>query len=603
MKKNSLYILIFIAFIFIISCGGGSSNNSSTNNFNESEENGTPVIDASKPLMEQLQKALSNLEPKSRFYGLKIKKISHPSKFVGTWTMWDNFRGDKSTFNQDGTCSDEFFYFKTGETKKSNCLQWYHVTLNDDTSLLLFLYPTYFSIVSYEWSDKDNIYFYYYGGNGHLATRASSTPLAKNVEERFLLGTWIQKNSDANIFWTFGANHKFLVKSYLTEGNKLVVDRKGTWELDKTKLNFTIEGQIKDDDFLLKRSLPPKEMVLNFLYGIEKLGYESFTRYSEPLMISNDPYVGKFQAHSTYNSYDAMSLNVSKTSKNNYLVDIFWNNRSFPKNSAIKKDGLLYVSTKFGTLIFKAVINGIQKINILEDNSFNFPERMLRVSQDPTVKERGIVGRWVESEHYSIPKRYRYFTFLENGHFFHQNGDYEAKMPRKGTYKKVGTKLYLKGVCGTAEKVEKIVLNEAHFAPTSYSGQSFVKIKDSKTTSSLWYALKAYEADYKKESIKLIPDPKHQGKFLFSKDMVYSNLGFLSMHFQPNGEMLIYYSYQIPIYQDYYIEVSNKEVEKIVLLQSSTNPYNSVRNPKALKFYDARQTICSNGKMELGLQK
>ena len=236
------------------------------------------------------------------------------------------------------------------------------------------------------------------------------------------------------------------------------------------------------------------------------------------------------------------------------------------------------------------------------ETCLNFPERILRLSQDPTVKETNIIGRWVESEHYSIPEKYRYFTFLDNGNFFHQNGDYEAKIGRIGTYRKVDNKLYLKALCGKEEKEESIILNEAHFAPSSYNGQAFVKIKNSKALSSLWSAIRTYEMDYKKQLTKLTPHPQHKGKFLFSKEIVYDNLGFLSMHFKPNGEMFTYYSGQAQvIYQDYYIETSGN-IEKIVLLKSASN-VSTLSSPKALKLYDARQTICSNDTWELGQQK
>ena len=590
--------------IYLTSCNGGGS----SDNMQEStvvlgvEDTNIPVIDTSKSLTEGLQKIFSNLNANSSFYGLRIKKISHPSKFVGTWTMWRNFRADKTTINQDGTCGDELFYFKTGKRKKSNCLQWYHVSFGKDKNALLFVYPNDYTLLSYEWVDKDNIYFYYYDGDGHLATRANSTPFAKNIEDRFLLGTWVEEESDLSVFWTFYANNKFLVETYTTKDNRLVVDKQGTWHIDKTKVTISVDGDRNSENGFIRRSLPPKEINLDFLYGIERLGYRGFKRWSEPLMIKSDPYIGKFQGHSTYNSYNTISLNISKKSTDNYLVDIFWNNKSYPENSATKIDGLLHVSTEFGTIIFKATINGIQKINILEDNLFNFPERILRVSQDPKAKEKNIVGRWVQSVHYSIPERYRYFTFLENGKFFHRNGDYQVNIGREGTYRKVGDKLYLKPRCGKEEKVEDIILNEAHFSPSSYGELAFIKIKDSQALSSLWYALRSYEVDYKKRLTKLIPHPKYKGKFLFSKEIEYAQTGYLSMIFKPNGEMTQYSSGQYQTFdQDYYIEVSN-DIEKIVLLKSTTSLF-TTSNPKPLKLYDARQTICYDDKWELGQEK
>lgn len=572
-----------------------------------SKTNDFSKIDKSQSFTRQIQQIFSQFTPNDSFYDVKIKHVSHPAKFIGSWTMWDDFRADKTTLNADGSCSEEYFYYKKGKAERQNCMQWFHITLEkNNTAFLLFVYENYVSIVSYEWNDNNNIYFHYTTSNkGHLATRVNSSPFAQPIEARFFFGTWLEDTTWTQTYWTFDANHQFSVKTYMTEDNKLVADEVGTWSINKKQLKITVPANKKDGSFLAK-SLPPNDVnTLDYYKGTDTLSFEafyrSFSRYSEPLMISTDPFIGKFQAHETYRSRNAMSLNIFHKGVNNYEVDIFWNNSYFLKNKAQKINDNLHVTTKYGVLIFKPIINGIQKINILKDNAFNFKERILRTSQDPMTIAPNLIGSWVQSVHYSIPEKFRYFTFLEDGRYIHRNSGISVNIGHEGTYRKENDKIYFKSLCSSKEYVETIKFNEAHFNSSSYGTAAFVKIKQSSVLNSFYYALKQYKNTYKKREIGLIPSPKKQGAFLFAAESVYKNLGIVNMHFSPDGTMFTYYpTSQGIIYNDYYIETA-QGVEKIVLLKSSTNPLIS-SNSKPLKLYNGRRTICSANLLQLGLE-
>ena len=618
MKKIIFTLFLLFTSCMILSCGGGSTETSSSptdvNGISISiDENPFSSVDTSQSYTKQLQQIFSNLEPNSQFFDVKIKEISHPSKFVGTWTMWNNFRGDKSTFNADGSCADTFYYYKTGEKKESSCQQWYHITLEDNKgSFLLFLYENNFSLTNYEWNDDNNLYFHYFSGGsggGHLATRANSTPLAKNIEERFVLGTWREKSSDITIFWTFDANHKFAVKTYRNADKKLLVDKTGTWSIDKTVIKISLPNSNSTQNRYLTRSIPPSNIKLDFLDGIEKLSlkylkggnylfyFRDFYRYAEPLMIATDPFIGKFHAHETYKSYNAISLNIKKQDSDSYTVDIFWNDEVYLNNNATKANGLLQVNTELGTLVFKPVINGIQKTNILENNLFNFPKRILRTSQNSAKKEKTIKGRWIQSINYSIPEENRYFTFLDNGKFFNYKGDYNVKIGREGTYREEENKIYFKSRCGKKELFDTVNFNEENYTPKSYK-TAFVKVPNSEALSSVWYALEQYADEDKKRAIKLISDPAHAGKFLFKKERKYSNIGAMTLTLQPNGEALAY-NYAFFIHYDYYIE-KTEDGEQIVLF-SNPNKVEQTVSASTLALYDGRRTACYEDNLELGL--
>ena len=616
MKKIIFTLFLIFTSFTLIACGANDGKKTPI------EVNGTSLnigehpfasVDTTQSYTKQLQQIFSNLEPHSQFFDLKIKEISHPSKFIGTWTMWGNFRGDKSTFNADGSCADTFYYYKTGKKEESSCQQWYHITLEDNKgSFLLFLYKDNFVLVDYEWNDDNNLYFHYFSGGsvgGHLATRANSNPLAKNIEERFVLGTWAEESSDITIYWTFDANHKFRVKTYRNADEKLVLDKTGTWSIDKDVIKISIPNSNSSKNKYLARSIPPKNIKLDFLYGVDKLsfkyfdgeyylyGLRDFYRYSEPLMISGDPFIGKFHAHETYKSSNVISLNINKQDSGNYNVDIFWNDKVYLNNNARKVKGLLHVNTELGTLIFKPVINGIQKINTLENKLFSFPKRILRTSQNPVQKQKTVKGRWIQSIHYSISEKNRYFTFLDNGKFFNYKGDYNVNIGREGTYREEGNKIYFKSRCGKKELFDTVNFNQEHYSPESYK-TSFVKIPNSEALSSVWYALKQYANEDKKRAIKLIPDPEHTGKFLFEKEREYSNIGSMTLTFQPNGEALAY-NYYMFIHYDYYVE-KTKDGEHIVLFKNP-NKVAQTASGSTLNLYDGRRTACYDNSIELGL--
>ena len=617
MKKIIFTFLWLFLILTFTSCGNGDTCKESTlsstqlNNLstNSTDEDRFSFVDTSKSYSKQLQEIFSGLEPHSQFFDVKIKEVSHPKKFVGTWTMWEGFRGGRTTFNADGSCRDTFYFYKTGENQERHCEQWYHITLEDKKgSFLLFLYKDYVSLVNYEWSDENNIYFHYFRGGGHLATRANSSPLAKNIEERFILGTWAESTSDIKTFWIFDENHKFRVKIYAKESNKLLGDRKGTWSIDKRIVKISVPRSKLKENKYLAQSIPPSNIQLDFLGKKNQLSFKYFNgehylftfreffRDSEPIMISKDPFLGKFQAYATSRTFNAISLSIRKEFDSDYSVDIFWNNKLYLNNNAIKVNGLLNVETEFGKIIFKPVINGIQKINVLENNFFNFPERILRTSQKPVAIEKTVVGRWIQSVQYL--EQVRYFTFLDNGKFFNYNGEHDVKIGREGRYKKEGNKIYFKARCGKKELLDTVELNQEHYTPQSYQ-TPFVKIANSQMLSSMWYALHQYDLVDKKRAIPLILDPKHSDRFLFKKEQKFSNIGSMTLTFKPNGEVLAY-NYAFFSHYDYYIEKSEKG-EQIVMFQN-LNKATQIATDAILSLYDGRETVCYNDSIELGLE-
>jgi len=612
MKKIIFTFLWLFLILTFNSCGENETdkelpvtNNLSTN----SNNNPFAFVDTSKSYTKQLQQIFSNLQPHSQFFDVKIKEISHPKKFVGTWTMWNDFRGDKSTFNADGSCADTFYYYKTGEKEENHCQQWYHITLEKNKgSFLLFLYKDYISLVDYEWNDDNNLYFHYFRGSGHLATRADSSPLAKKIEERFILGTWVERTSDIKIYWIFEGDHKFRVKTYKNKSNKLLLDAKGSWNINKRTVKISVAtSNLKNNNYLAK-SIPPSNIKLDFLGKKNQLSFKyfkegyylysfrEFYRESEPLMISTDPFSGKFQAYSTSSTSNAISLNIKKLSGSSYNVNIFWNDEVYLNNSAKEVNGLLNVETEFGKILFKPVINGIQKINILENNLFNFPERILRISQKSVENKKTLVGRWIQSTQYL--GKVRYFTFLENGKFFNYNGDYNVKISREGTYRKKGKKIYFKAPCRKKEVFDNVNFNQEHYIPESYE-TPFIKIAHSQVLSSMWYALYQYELEDKKRAMSLITDPNHAGKFLFKKEHTFSNIGSMTLTFKPNGEVLAY-NYAFFLYYDYYIEKKAKG-EEIVLFKNPNKP-TQVATGSTLSMYDGRTAICYHDSIELGVE-
>ena len=605
MQKIIFTFLWFFLILTFNSCGDNKSNNNSSI---KSDDNPFSFVDTSKSYTKQLQQVFSSLEPHSQFFDMKIKEVSHPKKFVGTWTMWNGYRGDTSTFNANGSCSDSFYYYKTGETKESSCQQWYHVTLEDEKgSFLLFLYKDYISLVDYEWSDENNIYFHYFNGGGHLATRASYSPLAKNIEERFILGTWREKSSDITIFWTFDGEHKFRVKTYGNKSNKLLVDVKGSWNIDKRIVKILVEPSNEKNNKYLIQSIPPSNIQLDFLGKKNELSFKYFNgeyylyafrefyRASEPLMISSDPFVGKFHAFSTTSDYNAISLNIKKESANGYLVDIFWNDKLYVNNPATKVNGLLNVETESGKIVFKPVVNGIQKINILENKHFTFPNRILRISQKTDANKKTLIGRWIQNGEYR--GEVRHFTFLKNGRFFNYKGSYYVKISQEGRYKREGDKISFKSSCGEKETVDTVEFNQEHYTPQSYK-TPFIKIPNSEVLSSMWYALYQYELESKKRTMPLVADPQHSGKFLFKKEQKFSNVGLMTLTFKPNGEVLAY-NYAFFLYYDYYIQ-KTANGEEIVMFKNPNKP-TQVTAGSTLLLYNGRRAVCYENSIVLGV--
>jgi len=590
--SKKLIILIFSILFIIIGCDNNSLKNIDNNSTKNLSENNISV-DNSKPINVQLQQIFSKLSQNSQFVNVKIKSITHPASFVGTWTMWNDFIGDKSILNADGSCSDILYNYRTGKESKIDCLGWYHITLEKSNySFLLFLYPNQTILANYEWSDKNNLLLSYFSGGSNLVTRTSAIPLAKNIKERFFLGKWKKDNSNIDIFWTFDINNKLKLEVY--KDDKLVVNEIGTWDINKTTLKTSILNKNQSNQKYFEEAKPPKSTKLSFYNGIETIvldNYEKIFRYSEPLMSSIDPFIGRFQAH---NTDMGISLSISKKSKKKYNVDIFWNKKLYANNSATQKDELLYVDTEFGEIIFKPVINGILKINRLKKDYFNFYERISKISQNPNSSKKSLLGRWIQSTYLYASNKNRSFIFLDNGIFYNIHGDYNVKIGRKGTYRKDKDKIYFKSICGEKELYDNVKFNSGSYNQNSYK-RSFFKINNSEYLSSMWYAINQYTLQAEAKKVKLIPHPTQKGKFLFAKKHDYSSTGFASITFYPDGSAMGYNFYLIENYH-YYIEQKNGK-EQIILIMDYTEVK---KNP--LPLYDGRNVVCLDNVMELYLK-
>jgi hypothetical protein len=184
-------------------------------------------------LSQKLDGILSKRDNDMLFHGIKIKEVSRPSKFVDSWSMWANLRGDETTINADGTFKDKLTYFETGKTVELKGV-WYHVTLSENNNpFLLFVYENgQYSFVSYRWNSDDDVYFYYYDKGGHLLSRKIfSLGSNQNILERFLYGRWVRLGYSENIYWNFKKNHQVEIQSYSNETDELLVNKVGEWRL------------------------------------------------------------------------------------------------------------------------------------------------------------------------------------------------------------------------------------------------------------------------------------------------------------------------------------------------------------------------------------
>ncbi len=481
------------------------------------DEATTSFIDTSKPLSARLQLLLSGFKSNSVFYGLKIKNISHPKKFVGNWTMWSSkhARGDRSFLKADGSCREELYYYKDGKTIHQPCKQWFHIALEKENhSFLLVLYLDHFSLINYEWVDDNNVYFHYYDGGSHLATKASSTDIAKSLEERPILGTWFKNHSNVGVFgkrynydsyWIFDTNHKFTLKTYrhgeqfpmystrdimlsaIPDEKDFLLEQKGTWSVTKTKITISVPDiDDPEKNQILSVVRPPKGIsIRNF--NIRYL--DGAIRYSEPLNFSGDPFIGKFQI-----TPGPKSLNIAKKDANHYEVTTYHDSIKSETYLATLKDGHLHTPIDSRTLIIKPVIEGVRMVSrsdfkTLHESNFYTPRRLLRVSKDGSMKKPSLLGNWVIHDPYG--NNFHHITFLDNGLYFHRNPAYENKIPIEGTYRKEGNIIYFDQIGGD-EVFESMELNEAHLSLNSY-GDAFAKIHNSHALAHFWYAIQQFD--------------------------------------------------------------------------------------------------------------
>ncbi|MEE9355811.1 MAG: hypothetical protein V3U75_09510 [Methylococcaceae bacterium] len=575
-------------FLPLILSSCGSSEDGKNEIINIAEINSVDEessIDPSLPFTQQLNLIISKLRQNIRFNKIEIKEISHPSKFVGTWTMWDSMRGDKITIASDGTCSNKSVYYDTGKSGQSSC-HWYHITLAEkNTSLLLFFYPNSYTLVSYEWNDNNNFYIYYYRGEVQLASRVGSVPEAENVWERWLLGTWIRRHYGNTVFWKFGINNQLNIKTYSNENSQLLVDKNGTWNIDKTNLSISIPRSKFSSSYWGDTTNPDKTNSLRI--ETDALISNNFDinmkRFSEPTLIAGDPFLGKFQAYPNDSNNDALSLTIYKKD-GNYIVDILLNKKNYKNNRATTANGFLYIPTSQGELIYKPVINGIQGSS---NKKFGLNRRLSRTSQKTTPSTTTLIGRWVQGD--SVSGKKRYFTFLKDGRFFHKNKKYGFNIGRAGTYEQNENKITLQPLCGK-KVTDTIEFDELHYTPSSY-GTTFIKIKDSQLLSSFWAAIEDFGENQKRQNIKIVPHPQFKDKFLFANKHTYNDTGFVNLEFETNGKVHLYIGFSF--FHTYYIEKS-KEKEFIILLREG-------EIFKTLPFYNARSTICYDNKFEAPL--
>jgi len=516
--KYSFFLLI-LQYPFLFSCHADDTSGSIGDPSANSAGTNALFIDKSKPLPARLQHLFSNFKSNSDFYGLKIKSISHPKKFVGNWTMWSEKynRGDRSILKADGSCQEQLYYYKEGKTIHRPCKQWFHITLEKDNhSFLLLLYVDSYTLLNYEWVDDNNVYFHDYDGGSFLATKSSSTDLAKNLEERPLFGTWFMNHVNVGVigkeynydsYWTFDTSNKFTIKTYqhgeqfpqyqtkeimysaIPNEKDLLLEQKGTWSVRKNKLTINVpDFDDPQKNEILSVVRPPKGIPVT---AGRYLG--SAHRYSEPLIVSSDPFVGKFQITPT-----TKSVIIAKKGKDNYDVTIYHKSIKSVKYSATLKNGHLHVPIDSKTLTIKPVLNGIRMVNksdfdsLFESGNFFTLRRMLKISKDSSMKKPSLLGNWFIDDEYAYGRASKtHITFLDNGLYFHRNPAYENKIPTEGTYRREGNIIYFDQIGGD-EIFESMEINEMHLSLNSY-GQAFGKIPNSHALAHFWYAIQQFD--------------------------------------------------------------------------------------------------------------
>ncbi len=633
MKTLSRYLYLFSFTLLISACGGGKGGpNSNAGSGGSSGSNGSiPNIDSSKPLMEQFQQIFSNLKPGSDFYGVKIKSVTHPKKFVGTWSAWTNQTSIKITYNADGTCGEEHNYHNyTPDKTTFDCRQWFHITLQDSNTPFLFtVFKNQYDMLSYEWNDNNNIYLKNYTNGGVLlATRTTSSPIAANIDARPLFGTWAERHypysrtiPKFDSYWKFDAPNQFTISGYDADTREQLFNEKGTWDLSNETLSIQVPALgSSTTETALSIAAPAAKIDLNFLHGNDSLTL-SRGRVAEPIMVKGDPFVGRFQgSYGGYIDPFTFSFNIRKEA-DHYKLDMYLNDEVYRDIKATKTaSGLLNFNTNKGEMSLRASVNGLhihKGLKLLSyGHSLNI--RVNRVSQNTSALPASIIGKWMrwsDDEDHQVQPRNE-FTFFENGTFKFKNLYYVAGYGirrTEGTYRIEGkNKIYFKAFCQKEDQFTAFNLNNEHlsFDEDLYNfsvipSATYGRVPNGAPLTKFWGALYKHEGENK---VKLKPHPTQKGKFTFAESKKYMwldiDVGANAYSFTPTG--IARNTITVGRYDGgynsqtfrhgYYVEAEKGKQEVIVI-------YDGSKINEVLPLYNTRQSLCVSNSYELILEK
>jgi hypothetical protein len=613
------FFVLCLTTLSVVACGSGSTTSGSPTTGGESS------IDRSKPIATQFISFFDKLKPNSSFAGLKIKKASHPAKFVGSWSTWRNRRSNFRTLNADGSCEEKSYLHYTSTEDILDCRQWYHITLDNNDSLLFFIYGNGDnSIEKYEFNDSNNITITHYAsGYSHLMTRTTSNPIAENYILRPLIGTWREVNySDKyqSLHWVFDVNRTFTLKDIDLETNQKTFEEKGTWNLSNGTLSINTASETV-----------PKTLKLDFIYNDKIIAFnegldyrrKNFRRYQEPLMITGDPFIGRF--HNTHHfiySNVAMTLIIRKNSAN-YKVNIVWNGTLYKDLVAKVSDDRLHINTHIGVIHLKPILGGVKIESMTypdgttDKSTFDFEWDLLRVAQSPvTTPTPQIIGKWVqESEERAFPGVTKYTFYNDNTFYFETaTNSIDISKTEEGIYRvENNNKIYFKGYCQKEETFQSFKLNTEQFSikiPHGFNNARyethFIKIPQSESLSKFDQAQKRFKHD---GIVPVVPHPKKKGKYVFSKKHSYKWIltdvisggpsSSMSYNFNPDGKMTaIYIVAGSPAYtaREYYIEAKVGKAEKIIMTDRDGKQ-------EITPLYESRTKLCPSNYIELELTK
>ncbi len=634
MKQFTAIFLLTLFSVLFTACGGGSSGGNATgdtsNNGSEGStgSNSFPNVDTSKPLTEQFQQIFSNMKPNSAFYEVKIKSVTRPQKFVGTWSMWKNTKSIKVTYNQDGSCEEEHLeYSPISEPKRItfDCRQWFHITLEDNnTSFIFTVFNDQHEILRYEWNDNNNLYLHSYSNGGVLlATRTSANAIANYTDARPLFGTWYgteYPNYSGRFYsyWTFEGDNKFTMHGVTIEDSTEVYNETGTWELNGSTLSVSVpalDATPPSEAYGTALALgAPEKMMSNFLTSTDRIRY-SYSRVGEPIMVSGDPLIGKFQgSYGGYTNPFAFTFIIKKEA-DHYKLDMYLNDIVYRNIKATKNvHGFLSFNTPKGDIQLRPSVNGLHIHQGLKILSYGYPLniRVNRVSQNIPTKPTSIVGKWMRWTDDEEPLPRNEFVFFDNGTFKFKNLYYVygyGLRRTEGTYRIEGNnKIFFKAYCQKDNTYTSFNLNEEHLSLEkdlyNFSirpSATYGRVPDGVPLSSFWSSLNNYEKDNK---IKIIPHPSKKGKYVFAETKEYQwldiDVGVNTYTFNPNG--VARNTISVKIYDggldsasfthSYHIEAGKDKKEEVVIFSGS-------KESQRMPLYNTRQSICNSINLEL----